>query len=160
MPNDSRRRRILEATRTLLLEILIAHDCRTDLGANVQMGEAKTFGPDDPRQVLVIRPRQAVVESQQLRVRYMSLAVDVAIVLAPDVEEPWAIVEDGLADIKEALELDTGILIDLLTGGRDNATGMRLVSEESYERQSGSDVSGAVLSYLFHYRETFGAPTA
>jgi hypothetical protein len=160
MATLTRRQRILEAIKARLVRIRVEYGSQTDLGLQVYMGEVPTFGPDDHQQILAIIPREDVIDSQQVGKVFLYLPIDVAVVVTPTVAKPWAIVEAGLADIKVAMETGDLSLGGLLVPGRDNPQGMLRGTTEPFPRRSGSDVVGALVTYVCHYAEAIGNPYA
>jgi len=69
-------------------------------------------------------------------------------------------VEDALADIKEAVEVEDRSLGGLLIGGRNNPEGLQRGTTEPFERRSGSEVVGALITYACRYAEAWGQPEA
>jgi hypothetical protein len=88
--------------------------------------------------------------------------IDIGIMLRPDLDSPWTIVEAGLMDVKRAIEdLDADRSYgNLLRGGRGNPVGPVRGTTECYPRHSRSEVVGAVITYGFPYNESYGAPEA
>jgi len=156
----SRRQRILEALQARVEVIRVENGFQTDLGKTVQLGVLPTFGPDDPPQVLAILPGEDVIGDLQLGKVPIMLPVNFAVLVKPDVSEPWVIVEQGLSDIKKAVELEDRSLGGLLSPGRNNAEGLVRGSTETMERRSGSEVVGALITYGAKYSESWGLPEA
>ncbi len=153
----SRRQRILEALKARVERITIANGFQTDLGKNVLLGELPTFGPDDPKQVLAILPREDQVGDHLSNIPIM-LPVDIAALVAPEIHHAGTIVEQALSDIKKAVELEDRSLGGLLTGGRNNVAGLVRGTTEPFDRRSGSDVVGVLITYGCKYAEAWGDP--
>jgi hypothetical protein len=156
---DSRRKRILDAFKARIEVIRVEDGFETDLGLNVLMWELPAFGPDDPKQVVAIIPREDQV-SAALNNIPIDLPVDVAVLVAPDVTNPGALIEAGLADVKKAVELEDRTLGGLLRGGRNNPGGIVRGTTEPYPRVGGSQVTGASITYVLPYVEAYGYPDA
>jgi hypothetical protein len=156
----SRRLRILEALKARVERIQIEHGYQTDLGKTVLLGVLPTFGPDDPDQVLAILIGEDQVGDQQIGKIPIVLPVNFAVLVKPDVGNPWVLVEQGLSDIKKAVESGDQSLGGLLRGGRNNAEGLMRGSTETMERRSGSEAIGALITYGVKYDESWARPEA
>jgi hypothetical protein len=155
----SRRQRILEALKARVEAITIANGFQTDIGLTVLLGETPTFGPDDATQVLAILPGEDQILGQQAKVSIL-LPVNIAVIVSPDIAQPWVIVEQALSDIKQAVELVDRSLGGLLTPGDGNVEGLVRGTTEIFERTSGSDAIGAAITYGCKYAESWGNPEA
>lgn len=155
----SRRQRILEALKARLETIQLADGFQTNLGLHVLLGEVPVFGPDDPQQVLAILPQEDQVGEHLSNIPIL-LPVNIAVIVAPDRDAPWAIVEAALSDIKKAVEVGDRSLGGLLQGGRNNPDGLQRGTTEALERRSGSDAVGALITYGCRYIEAWGDPEA
>jgi hypothetical protein len=155
----TKRQRILEALQERLEVITIENGYETDLGLHILLGELPTFGPDDPKQVIAILPRedQPSAALNKIPIRW---PIDIAVLLSPDLSAPWRLVEAGLGDVKKAVELEERTLGGLLTGGQNNPGGLMRGSTETYPRTSGSEMVGALITYVMPYVEVFGSPEA
>lgn len=156
---DSIRERILAAFKERL-EAIEEPEFRTNLGRKVLLGELPRFGPDDPKQVIAILPREDQIGEFQSGKIPIVWPIDIAVLVAPDVARPWAIVEAGLVDVKVAMESGDPMLDGLLKGGKNNPGGLLRGSTETFPRQSGSEVVGALITYAAPYWETWGDPEA
>lgn len=155
----SRRQRILDAFKARVEAIRIEDGFETDLGLNVLMWELPAFGPDDPKQVLAIIPREDQVAAALSNIP-IDLPVDVAVLVSPELANPGALIEAALRDVKKAVELEDRTLGGLLRGGRNNPGGIVRGTTEPYPRQSGSQVAGASITYVLPYVEAYGDPDA
>lgn len=155
----TRRQRILEAIKGRLEAICRSNGYETDLGANVLLGEFPTFGPDDPEQVIAILIGEDQI-GEHLSNIPITLPINIAAIVKPDVAEPWVKVEQAICDIKRAVELTDRSLGGLLIGGRNNAEGLFRGTTETLERRSGSDAIGAQVTYGAKYVEAWGHPEA
>lgn len=154
---DSRRLRILEALKGRLEAITVGNGFHSDAGARLYFGELPKLGPHDPPAVLAMIPKEDVVGAALNNIP-ITLPVDIFALLKPDVDEPWVTVEELLADIKTAVELEDRTLGGLLTGGRDNPGGLVRGTTEVFPRQSGAEVVGASITYGCPYAEAWGFP--
>lgn len=156
----SRRERILDALRERLEGISIDDGYRTNLGLIVKTGEVPRFGPDDPKQALAILPKEDQPGDLQTGKIPIVWPIDIAILVSPDLSQPWAIVEAGLVDVKRAIEGQDLTLGGLLKGGMNNPGGLMRGSTETFNRHSGSETVGALITYAAPYWETWGDPEA
>lgn len=160
MAGESRRQLILEALRTRAAEIEIANGFQTDVGKRLYFGEVPNLGPHDSNQALAIIPMEDQIGELQLGNLSILLPVNFVALAKPTLSEPWVIVEQVIADIKKAIELEDRTLGGLLTGGRNNPEGLIRGTTEVAVRQSGSDAVGAMVTYVCHYAEAWGHPEA
>lgn len=156
---DSRRQRILAASIAVLEGITIANGYQTNLGDAVLFGEVPAFGDGDPKQVLALFPREDQPGDLQVGKVLIVLPVDVAIILAPGVTNAGAVREAGIADVKKAMEADRS-LGGLLSGGRNHPEGMIRGTTETFDRSTGSEYVGAIISWGLQYYESLGLPEA
>lgn len=156
----SKRERILAAIVARLENIRTANGFRTDLGQVILTGEMPKFGEDDPDQVLVILPKEDQIGGPALEKIPLMWPIDIGVMLSPDLESPWTIVEAGLMDVKKAIEdqAKDHTYGGLLRGGRDKTGGPQRGTTETYPRHSRSEVVGAVITWGFPYYEITGAP--
>jgi hypothetical protein len=159
---DTRRERILAAIKARLEAISEAGGYRTNLGAVVKLGEIPRFGPDDPRQALCILPEEDQVDPGALQEGKIPILwpISIAILVAPNLSQPWVIVEAGLADVKKAMETGDRTLGGLLKGGMNNPGGLLRGTTETFPRQAGSEAVGAKITYAAPFWETWGNPEA
>ena len=157
----SRRERILEAVRCRLRAITRNDGYRTDLGLTELVGELPRFGPDDPKQVIAMMPQEDRIEGEFQEGKIPILwPIDIAVLVSPEIDEPWAIVEAGLFDVKKAIETDDRTLGGLLKGGKNNPGGLLRGSTETFKRTAGSEAVGALITYACPYWESWGLPEA
>lgn len=157
---DPRRLRIIEALKARAERITVANGFRTNAGQQVLLNELPAFGPDDAEIAIVMLVQEDQISDKQVGKISIVLPVDFVALVKPDVEEPWVIAEQVLADIKEAVELEDRSLGGLLSGGLNNPEGLMRGTTEVYPRQTGSEVAGLLVSYGCHYRESWGRPEA
>lgn len=156
---ESRRQLILAAIVSRLETITIDNGYQTNLGQVVLLGELPRFGPDDPAQVTAVLPREDQPGEMQVGKVRIVLPVDIALLFAPGTTNPGAAREAGIADVKKAMEADL-TLGGLLVGGRNHPAGMVRGTTETFDRSTGSEVVGAIMSYGCCYDETLGMPEA
>jgi hypothetical protein len=151
MSGTSKRQQILEAVRTRLRAIKTEDGFRTNLGDEVLLGELPAPGPDDPVG-LAIGVGEEQIGSVQEKVK-VTLPIEIYILATvTDVSEPWVNVEQALADVKQAIELPDRTL------GRLLVDKLRRGPTRSFERESGSLVVGAVITYLADFTDLWGHP--
>jgi hypothetical protein len=150
----SNRRQILEAVRERLQAILRSGGYHTDAGALVFLGEAPNLGPDDPAQAIAILVDDDRVIGVKTQVQ-IELPVSIAALVRADLDTPWLMVEDVLADIKRAIEVP-----DRQLGlGRIVTSRIERGTTRTLERQDGTNVVGATVTYTIPYVEVWGGET-
>lgn len=157
---DSRRLQIIEALKARVEQITTANGFNTDAGEHVFVNELPTFGKDDPPVAIVMLVREDHIGDLQLGNIPLILPIDFVALAAPTLDEPWKAVEQVLADIKTAIELEDRSLGGLLTGGRNNPEGLMRGTTEPFYRQNGSEVAGTLITYAATYAEAWSAPEA
>jgi hypothetical protein len=151
---DSKRKRILAALVARLEAIHKADGFNTDAGDRVFRGYVPQLGPDDATPYLSLIAPDDTPGSQMVKV-VQTLSIDIYVVGRVDLrgEDPDADVEDGIADVKKAIELEDrelgGLLCDRLTRG----------VTRSFERESGTPLIGAIVAYQAKYTDVWGDPT-
>ena len=153
MPAASRREQIIEALATRAQAIAVNEGFNTDLGASVLINEVPGFGPDDPRQALVLLVGDDEFTSQGNGNWFIyRLALTFVVLVDAESDEAWRTVERGIADVKRAVELDDprlgGLLRDPLERG----------SVETAPREPGSLAIAATVPYIVSIKEGWGAP--
>lgn len=160
-PTSHRERILTTITEGRLEGIERNNGYRTDLGLNVLVGELPRFGPDDPKQVLAVLPQEDRIEGEWQEGKIPILwPIDIAVLVSPELDKPWVIVEAGLFDVKKAMETGDRTLSGLLKGGKNNPGGLLRGSTETFKRMAGSEAVGALITYAFPYWEVFGDPEA
>lgn len=147
----STRQQILEALRDRLQAITQDAGFATNAGRQVLLGEAPSFGPDDPVAAIAI----LVGEDQVSRTgehAIILLPVLIAALARADLDQPWVAVEQVLEDIKRAVELEDRTL------GRLLRTRMERGSTRTLERDEGQVAIGAAITYVLPYAEVWGQP--
>lgn len=157
---DSRRQLILAALRTRLEVISTSNGFNTNAGQRVYVGEVPSLGPHDLEQAIVMLPKEDIIGTLQAGKFSITLPVDIVALAKATITDAWVTVEQLLADIKTAVELDDRSLGGLLVGGNNNPEGLLRGTTEPFERPSGSDWVGVSITYAGHYRESWGRPDA
>jgi len=147
----SARQTILEAFKACLQTIQRANGYQSDVGLRVFMGEVLVLGEDDPDEIAAV-----VVQEDEVRFVGKKLAVRLPVQLQAQakatLDEPWARVEAVIADIKTAVETENRDL-----GGRVRWQIGR-ESTRAMDRQEGSLIVGASITYVVPYGEAWGMP--
>lgn len=151
---DSRRKQILLRIKARLERISTANSFRTNAGACVKLNEELSFGEGDPTIgiAIVVGLEQTSMKGEHVVVR---LPINVqAIVLEANLDAPWNVVEDVIADIKQAIELEDRTLGKLVRAEIERGP------TQTLERQPGSSYTGAEILYTALYPELWGRPAA
>lgn len=147
----STRSAILAAVRTRLQAIARTDGFATDAGAALYLGERPELGPDDPDEAIAIVVRDDAPKAQGHKL-FITLPVSICAIAKADLDDPWQSIEDLLADIKVAFELDDMTLGGLLRGPMERG------ATRTLDREPGSLTIGAQVSYFLPYHETWGHP--
>jgi hypothetical protein len=151
---DSIRKRILQAVITRVAAITTENGYTTDAGRNVLVGLLPKLGDGDPESVIAISLQDQSAELTRLHVAGTWPIEIIAVVNAnAQRDEPALLVEDVLADIQRALELE-----DRTLGGLINAQEFEVGPTRVFGRDSASDVVAASQTYSFYVQRAFGAP--
>lgn len=155
----SRRRRILEEFERRLNAINSNDAFETDAGDRIYLGEAPLFGPDDEDDAIAVMPATDELGAQQMKV-IATLPIDVVVMARWNLqmeEWSWTRVEQLLADVKRAIELDETQdphrdLGGLLTGRLRRGPTIPL------ERVPGATSLGCAIRYFAPIAEAWGQP--
>src|SRR5690349_22815532 len=146
---NPRRLTILLAALAAIQGINTGAGYRTNLGANVRLGEFKAAGPDDPpMKAVVFAPTDAVIPPH-LRKKFRDLELCVGWAVDSQAGEDVGLqVELALADIQQAIETSA----DLMTAlggvvGQTNPLGLQDGNVEMFYRHSGSEVTGGLITW-------------
>jgi hypothetical protein len=151
-PAPSRRRRILEAYRERLQAITGPAGFFTEAGRAVYLGELPMLGTDDPDDAIAILGQQDDWR-QQGRAFFVRWPVTIWALTKADRDDPYLALEDVLADIERAVELD-----DLTLGGLVYQPIVRVAPRLTLPREDGSSVVGAGVTYANEWKEGWGQP--
>lgn len=151
MATPSRRELAVDALLERVRAIAVNDGYNTDLGATVVVNEFPEFGPDDPRETLVLLVGDDELRSQGHWFLY-TLPISILVLVDADVEDGWRTVERGIADVKRAVEQDDHTLGGLVSGTFERG------AVEVLPRQPGSSAIGAVVPYLLPMKEGWGEP--
>lgn len=150
----SRRREAIRAFKALLTGIKRADGYFTDAGEVIAVGEAYQLGPDDPDVVLamIVNDEDMLAPQGDVK-RAVHLPIDVVVLVRPNLDDVIGSIEDGIEDVRRAVEADRtlgGILINTLRLGRIR----------TLPRESATATAGAVLPYTLPVSDAYGLVTA
>lgn len=151
MSDTPRRRAIVEAFQTRLGAIAVADGFRTDAGLHIFLQETPALGDDDPDIAIALLTR-ADESSWQGEHVMLRLPVEIQAVAKDSLDAPWLLVEDLLADIKTAVELEDRTLGGLVRRQIERGATVTV------ERAEGSTVVGLSITYVAPYTERWGHP--
>lgn len=153
--SDPTRQQILEAVRTRLLAIRTNNGFRTDGGREVFLNETPMLGPDDPDVAIAIVTDDDEVNWQGEQV-VIALPIGIQALAKADMlsGEPWIAVEQVIGDIKQAVELADRTFGGLFPHPHQFDRGQT----RTLEREAGSAVVGASITYRALYKEVWGSP--
>lgn len=157
MAQDSIRKQILAAVRARLEAITTANDFSTDAGAHIFMGVLPKLGPEDPDAVIAVVPQDfspTPLGKVQLRIAG-DWPIDVIAVAnaSENRDDPWMVIEDVLADIQRAMELE-----DRTFGGLVNPTEFESGAARIFGRESASEIVAVAQTYTFRLQRVWGCP--
>lgn len=154
MPEPSRRRQILAIYCERLKAIRGPAGFFTEAGRHVFVGEIPNLGTDDPDDAIAILGQQDEWR-QQGKAFFVRWPITIwAVTKAdPDPSEAYLAVEDLLADIERAVELD-----DMTLGGLVYQPIVRLAPRLTLPREEGSLVVGVGVTYANDWKEGWGHP--
>jgi hypothetical protein len=151
IPPTSKRQRILEALRERVSAITVPNGYVTEAGRHVFLAEAPPFGPADPPTAICLVVGDDTTTYQGEKISIL-LPVEIVALANAELDAPWEALEAVLADVKRAVELPErtlgGLVIRHLVRG----------STRTLEREPGTSVVGAAVTYVCHYTEVWGKP--
>lgn len=152
---DSKRKKIIRAIRTRLEAIKRnAEGFATNAGAQIHVAFFPQLGPDDPYPCLAIATGTDSLGNQQAKIA-ITLPIEISVVAHVDIKggaDPLDVVEDGISDVKRAIELEDRTLGGLLPNKLQRGP------VTAYEREPGSRLVGSVVTYVAFYTEDWGDP--
>jgi hypothetical protein len=131
-----------------LAAITVAGGFNTDAGRAIYLGLTPQLGPNDPDVALAIVPGDEEPRWQGLKGQ-VAWPIEIQAVAKDDLDDPWTLVEALLEDIKRAMETP-----DRKIAGWDMTRGRT----RTLEREAGTTVVGAGITYVVAYAETWGHP--
>jgi hypothetical protein len=150
-PTTPTRKAILAAIVTRLAVITVANGYATDLGLTQYVNEVPTQSPDDPSEAMaiVIGTEQPTWQGNKV---FITLPFEVQILVPPS-DVAWRAVEDGVADVKRAMEVDHD-----LGGLLPQQFPIKRGAVQTYLREAGQTTVGAGVPYEVSYTEGWGQP--
>ena len=149
---DSRRKKIIGRFAELAKQITVENGYRTNAGLYVKVNKRLVFGEGDPKYgIAIIVGLESVKPAPEHVVVRLPINLQ-AIVAETDVEEPWDVVEDVIADIKQAVEQQDRTL------GRLVKSEIERGATQTLEQEPGSEFTGTEITYIATYPEMWGHP--
>jgi len=154
--SESRRQRIVETFLSMLGSIEVSNDFRTDAGRALYCGFIPELGTEkgDPDFAVALIVGDDVITSSTGGKKFITLPIEIHILAKATRVDSWLKVEAGIADVKQAIEVDDEFLGGLLTSRLEPG------STSTRPRESGSLMVGAQIDYEARYAESWGAPEA
>lgn len=153
MPAASRREAIIAAMAARAEAITLNGGFNTDLGLQVAINDVPPFGPDDPRQALVLLVGDDEFTSQGAGNWFIyRLQLTFVVLVDADLEDAWRTIEQGIADVKRAVELEDRRLGGLLANPFERG------AVETAPREPGSLAIAATVPYIVTIKEGWGTP--
>jgi len=148
---SSRRESIIATVAARLGVIAKSDGFLTDMGSTLTINDYPQFGPDDPRQALVLMVGD---EDGQWRGRGLIVNLPMTCLVLVDADltsDGWRAIEQGISDVKRAIEIDDDrSLGGLLTGPFERG------NVEVIPREPGSLAMGAVIPYTLTFKDAWG----
>lgn len=163
LPASKRQAALLDLIARLEF-ITKAKGYNTDAGEHIFLGEAPTFGEDDPPEALAVLVGEDSPQTSGGLIRTRT-PIEIWAVVPATLEQPLLAVEAIIADIKEAVEIEADGSIDRFLGTIDEETsrpygtlpkGLERGSIRALRRQEGSTYVGAAVEYIAHFEESWG----
>lgn len=123
----------------------------TNVGEQVFTGEVRSTGPDDPSAALLIKFGDEV-PTYQGQGFFIRLPIEIHAIVRTDLDDPAALLEALIGDVKRAVELEDRTLGGLVKRMLERGPVVPM------EREPGSPFVGAVLTYIAPYQEGWGRP--
>jgi hypothetical protein len=151
---DSIRKRILREVIARVSAITTENGFATDAGRTVLIGVLPKLGEGDPDAVIAVVPQDQATEFTQMHVAG-DWPIDIVAVAnaSGNRDDPWLLVEDVLADVQRAMELD-----DRTLGGLMNAREFTVGPARTFGRESASEIVAVSQTYGFYVQRAFGSP--
>jgi hypothetical protein len=146
----SRRESILTTLKARLADVQRTNDFQTDIGLCLFVNEIPELGPDDPRESVCL-----LMGGEQLRGNWPAVLVEaeiyVLVLVDATLTDGWVVLEQAIADVKQAIELDddrrlSGLLHSPIERG----------AIETATREPGTSAMAATVPYTVRYKETWG----
>ncbi len=149
------RREAIAEFKRRLQQIEQSNGYLTNVGQVIAVGEAYQLGPDDPPAALamVILDEDRLPARGDIKISF-HLPIEVIVLVKPDLDDVIGSIEDGIQDVKQAIERG-----DRQFGGiLDNTLRRGII--RTLPRESGSQTCGAIIPYTLPISEAYGLVTA
>jgi hypothetical protein len=163
MPFITARKTILEALKARCEGISVAAGFNTDMGRQVFLGDTVVLGENDLPAAIAIVPADDGLRWQGLK-GMGPWPIEIQAVAAMDFREPWLVVDGVVIEdawlVIEAILQDVKRAVEVLEGGKKMIAGYQIErgTNRTIEREPGSSLVGAAVTYYVTYAETWGAP--
>lgn len=153
---DSIRKRILAEVKARLEQVTTANGFNTDAGLNLFLGVQPKLGPDDPDAAIAIAPQDQTPVGLTLQHIGGDWPVEIIAIAnaSPNRGEPWFLVEDVLADIQRAMELEDRLFNRALMAYQDFEVGVA----RTFGREAASESVAVSQTYTFRTQRVWGNP--
>lgn len=153
----SRRQDIITELKTRLASITVDNGYQTDAGENVYVGQVPALNDGDPDQAIamVVEDDEPGYSGEHTVIR---LPIEIRAVVRVNVDDPYAMTEAVIADIKRAIERTTEGVKDHNLGGLLTPRGLERRSTTAAFRDQGSEFGAGVVRYACLYNELWGEP--
>jgi hypothetical protein len=162
LPSSKRQAAIGELVRRLEF-ITKANGYNTDAGEHMFVGEAPTFGEDDPPEALAVLVEDDSPQAAGGLIRTRT-PIEIWAVVPAGLNDPLLAIEAIIADIKEAVEIEADGSVDRFLGvvgedGKPYGTlprGLERGVIRTIKRREGSTYVGASVEYIANFEERWG----
>lgn len=152
VPQPSTREAIAEVLLTRMQQATVANGFNTDAGEAVVLGEPVSLGDEDPDVVIAMLVGDAEQPRWQGEHIFYVLPYEFQAVAKAGRTDSWRMAEQGLQDIKRAIELSDRRLGNLLTGVLERG------AVSTIARAPGSELVGISITYWAPIQELWGDP--
>lgn len=155
---DSIRKRILAEVKARLEQVTTELGFNTDAGKFIFLNVRPNLGPDNPDAVIAIVPQDespVLLTAQTIGGDWPIEVIAIANA-SENRDEPWLIVEDVLADIRRAIELEDRTFGGALVSPFDMEVGIA----RTFGRESASESVAVSQTYTFRTQRVWGHPDA
>jgi len=161
MPRQSKRQAALADLVNRLSFILVEKGYNTDAGLHIFLGEVPKFGPNDPPAALAVMVGDDSPETSGGTVR-TRVPFEVQAIVPAEMTAPTLAIEEIIADIKEAVEIEADGSVDRYLGVIDGkpatlSKGLQRGAIRSIRREPGSEYVGAAVEYVATFEEKWGS---
>jgi len=161
MTQKSKRQLALTDLVNRLSFIQVAKGYNTDAGLHIFLGEVPRFGPNDPPAALAVVVGDDSPETTGGTTR-TRVPFEVQAIVPADMTAPTLAIEEIIADIKEAVEIEADGSVDRYLGVIDGkpatlSKGLQRGAIRSIRREPGSEYVGAAVEYVATFEEKWGS---